>query len=79
LARGPSSWTDPTGTPRFGQKQNPRGRTYYWIYGEKDPEDRGIDSDVAALAERYVTITPLRFDLTAHDRLEMLRGWSLRL
>ena len=64
---------------RWDRRRDPRGRTYYWIYGEKDPEDRGIDSDVAALAERYVTVTPLRFDLTAHDRLEMLRGWSLRL
>jgi 5'-nucleotidase len=59
------------------RRSDPRGRTYYWMVGDLAPEDKGIDSDVAALAERYVTVTPLRFDLTDRARLDEVRGWNL--
>lgn len=58
---------------------DPRGRTYYWITGKPEAEDDGADTDVSAFAQGYVTVTPLRFDLTAHDRIEAMRGWDLRL
>jgi len=62
------------------KRSDPRGRTYYWMIGNLEPEDQGIDSDVAALAERYVTVTPLRFDLTDPARMEEMQGhWGLRL
>ena len=61
------------------QRRDPRGRTYYWMTGQEAPEDVGVDSDVAALAERYVTVTPLRFDLTDHARLDEVRGLDLTL
>lgn len=57
-------------------RQDPRGRPYYWIGGEAPtgvPED---GTDFGALAEGYVSITPLHLDLTAHQTMEMLRGWS---
>lgn len=57
-------------------RQDPRGRPYYWIGGEAPtgvPED---GTDFGALAEGYVSITPLHLDLTAHQSMEMLRGWS---
>jgi len=34
---------------------------------------------VAALADGYVTVTPLRFDLTDHERLGDVRAWDFRL
>jgi broad specificity polyphosphatase/5'/3'-nucleotidase SurE len=45
--------------------------------GDLAPEDVGIDSDVAALADRYVTVTPLRFDLTDPERMDEMRSWGL--
>lgn len=57
-------------------RQDPRGRPYYWIGGEAPtgvPED---GTDFGALAEGYVSITPLHLDLTAHQSMETLRGWS---
>ncbi|MBM4017934.1 MAG: 5'/3'-nucleotidase SurE [Planctomycetes bacterium] len=61
------------------RRRDPRGRTYYWMIGDLEPEERGIDSDVAALADRYVTVTPLQFDLTDHPRMDEMRGWDLAL
>lgn len=71
----------PMGLDRFGEKflkrHDPRGRTYYWATGEPNADGRNQESDLAALRRGFVTVTPLRFDLTRHDQLEHMRGWKL--
>ena len=58
-------------------RQDPRGRPYYWIDGS-DPEDHAEEgTDVNAVAEGYVSLTPAHMDLTSHRWLEELRGWGL--
>ena len=37
------------------------------------------DTDVSALAEGYITVTPLQFDLTQAARLRQMEGWQWRL
>ena len=64
---------------QWDKRQDPRGRTYYWIYGDEDVEEDGVESDVSALADRFVTVTPIRYDLTDHGRLDGLRRLDLRL
>jgi 5'-nucleotidase len=57
-------------------REDPRGRPYYWIGGEAPtgvPED---GTDFGALAEGYVSITPLHLDLTAYRVMEALQGWK---
>jgi 5'-nucleotidase len=61
------------------RREDPRGRSYYWLVGDVEREDAGRESDVAALADHYVTVTPLRYDLTDHARLDEVRGWDLGL
>jgi 5'-nucleotidase len=63
----------------FVKNVDPRGRTYYWLgadYGCADPHP---DTDETALAEGYVTLTPLQFDLTHHAMLHAMqqRDWTL--
>ncbi|MGH7760219.1 MAG: 5'/3'-nucleotidase SurE [Candidatus Dormibacteraceae bacterium] len=41
--------------------------------------DIDLDTDAAALAAGWVTITPITFDLTAHDVLEDITAWKLKL
>jgi 5'-nucleotidase len=56
------------------EREDPRGRPYYWIEeGENDwePHDR---SDYQAVRDRYVSVTPLRPDLTAHDAMAIAEG-----
>lgn len=58
-------------------RHDPRGRPYYWINGS-DPEDQAEEgTDISAVAEGYVSITPAHMDLTSHRWLEELRGWGL--
>jgi 5'-nucleotidase len=63
----------------YEARVDPRGRRYYWLLPDGLQGGAHIDSDVAALANHYVTITPLHFDLTARQRLESLRHdrWAL--
>lgn len=49
------------------------GRHRYRVYGEAvDPADEEPDTDVAAIAERRVALTPLHFDLTHHAGVKAL-------
>jgi len=61
------------------RRSDPRGRTYYWMIGDQEIEDAGLETDVSAMAERYVTVTPLGFDLTDHGRMDDVRQWNLGL
>ena len=63
----------------FVRNVDPRGRTYYWLgadYGCPVPHP---DTDEVALAEGFVTLTPLHFDLTHHAMLAEMqrREWTL--
>ncbi|HMQ31635.1 MAG TPA: 5'/3'-nucleotidase SurE [Chloroflexaceae bacterium] len=58
-------------------RHDPRGRPYYWIDGA-EPEDHAEEgTDVAAVAEGYVSLTPAHMDLTSHRWLDELRGWGV--
>ena len=41
--------------------------------------DDDLDTDAAALAAGWVTLTPITFDLTAYESLEYVAGWRLKL
>ena len=48
----------------FIARDDPHGRQYYWLTGEFVNFDRGKDTDVWALANNYVSVVPVQFDLT---------------
>ncbi len=57
--------------PKIIQKKDPRQRTYYWI-GTGAPKAIGDNnSDVKAIKQGYITITPLQTDLTDYPLLEL--------
>ncbi|MCD6594788.1 5'/3'-nucleotidase SurE [bacterium] len=59
----------------FERRIDPQGRTYYWMSGTMVEVDRGEDSDLMALRHRYVSITPIRYDLTAKDKIPTIENW----
>jgi 5'-nucleotidase len=56
----------------FEKRVDPRENTYYWISGEYSSKAQNKDTDVAALAEGYITITPIQYDLTRYDLMYTL-------
>jgi len=55
-----------------------RGRPYYWLAGEIIP-DPGIseDTDIYAVEKGYVSLTPVKINLTDYDTLEWLKSAKL--
>lgn len=61
---------------RLDARVDPRGQPYYWIGGEYPTGVPDEGTDFGALEEGYVSVTPLRLDLTNHAVLERLAGWE---
>ncbi len=53
--------------------RSPSGRKFLWIKGGPQLLPTGPDTDVTANLDGYISITPMRCDLTAHDVIEDLR------
>jgi 5'-nucleotidase len=56
--------------------QDPRGRTYYWLFEQRIDKDVAPDSDYAAIFEGAVSITPLHLDPTHTESLNHLSHWA---
>jgi 5'-nucleotidase len=67
-------WTD-----EYDQRQDPRGRAYFWNSSVFKLGETEADTDVAALRDGYITVTPLQFDLTHYATLREWQGreWGL--
>ncbi len=59
------------------EKQDPRGRTYYWIGGQLTSWEPEPDTDYAAVSQGLVSITPVHLDLTDYRAMDVLRSWPL--
>lgn len=61
---------------RYGKQTDSRGRSVYWLDGTLDKHAASPDSDLAAIRDGYVAITPLRFQMTDAARLAELTRWE---
>lgn len=60
----------------FEERKDPRGQNYYWLTGEFKNMDEGDDTDEWALANGYISIVPVQFDLTAYRYIPALNEWN---
>jgi 5'-nucleotidase len=62
------------------ERIDPGGRPYYWIGGERPTGDtEEVGTDVWAVAQGCISITPIRLDMTARRFLESMQDWSVEL
>lgn len=61
----------------FDKRQTPQGRDYYWLTGKFVNLDGGLDTDEWALENKFVSLVPVQFDLTAHHFINTLNTWDL--
>lgn len=63
---------------KFEERFDPNGRRYFWMAGDFENSDKGLDTDEAALADNYVSVVPCTYDLTAHHVITQLNtDWSI--
>jgi len=58
------------------EREDPHGHKYYWFGGGPPTDVTESGTDVTALAEKRISVTPLQLDLTAYDVLDELRHWK---
>lgn len=56
----------------FEERFDPTGRPYYWLGGRFESLDDGEDTDLAAIADGAVSVSPLHYDLTAYAHFDAL-------
>jgi 5'-nucleotidase len=60
------------------KRKDPFGRDYYWIGGGPPGGVGEPGTDLHAVADGYVSITPVQIDLTHHALMEQIAAWKLR-
>jgi len=61
----------------FEQRQDPRSRIYYWMSGRLSETENHPDSDIVAVKNGKVSVTPVHFDLTNYGIMNQLKTWQL--
>jgi 5'-nucleotidase len=61
---------------RFERRQDPRQRSYYW-YGRQEPVPGTSDTDVNAISQNCLSITPIQCDLTDYKTLAEMPAFTI--
>jgi 5'-nucleotidase len=63
----------------FEKRTDLRGKHYYWFAGESMEYEDEEDTDVAAVKQNYISVTPIHYDLTNHSFLPNLKSWDISI
>jgi len=63
----------------YDRRTDPRGRVYFWSHPDYSCPDPHPDTDITALADGYITVTPLQFNLTHEGLLQEMNRWTWRV
>jgi 5'-nucleotidase len=58
------------------ERLDPYGNPYYWVGGPAVADDAEPGTDVAALRDGKISVTPIALDLTSHELLAELATWD---
>jgi 5'-nucleotidase len=63
---------------RIEKREDPLGRPYFWLGGSLAEEARGAEpgTDVRAVADGFISVTPIQLDMTAYAVLPALKKWA---
>jgi 5'-nucleotidase len=59
------------------EKTDPRGKKYYWIGGGPVVADPRRNTDIEAVSNSHISITPLHLDLTHYSSIPGMKKWRL--
>lgn len=62
--------------PIISEHIDPRGKLYYWIGEQRNGFHAEGGTDFEAIDEGFVSVTPMRSDLTNHQAIDLLKKWE---
>jgi len=57
------------------KSKDPRGRVIYWVGPPGKEKDEGEGTDFYAVKHHYVSISPIKVDLTHHETVSKVTSW----
>ncbi len=57
--------------------KDPFGKVYYWI-GGKPVQNGDMDTDTGVVSRGYISITPMKIDMTDYEFLERIKNWEIK-
>jgi 5'-nucleotidase len=70
--QGTSRWHD-----TFDMRRDPANREYFWLTGRMDVTDTEEDTDQIAIRNKFVSVTPIRYELTDGRMRERMASWGI--
>lgn len=70
--QGKAVWDD-----RFEVRRDPGNKEYYWLTGSLEEVEKELDVDQWAVKNRYISVTPIQYDLTDYTMLDVMKRWKL--
>jgi 5'-nucleotidase len=64
-------------TDIFEKRTDLRGKTYYWLAGESLEYEDEENTDIVAVKQNYISVTPIHYDLTNYEFLNDLGKWNI--
>lgn len=61
------------------RERDPRGNPIYWVGPPGAEQDAGAGTDFHAVRNGYISVTPLKVDLTNHRQLQQTSSWLQEL
>ncbi len=61
----------------FIERKDPRGNSYYWVSGTAMELEQNEDSDILAINNNYISISPIHFDLTHFKTYQRLKDLKI--
>ena len=70
--QGKAVWND-----TFDVRRDPANKEYYWLTGDLEESDEGLEYDQSAILNNYVSVTPIHYDLTDYNSVEIMGRWGI--
>ena len=67
-----SKWDD-----IYEKRTDPFGKDYYWLTGKLVEIENEDHSDQSAIKNKFVSVTPIHFDLTDYDTFKKMKSWGI--
>ncbi len=64
---------------RLEKRTDPRGRFYYWLTGQREPVSDAEGTDGWAVANGFISVTPIHLNMTDDRLMHDVTTWELAL
>ncbi|MBM4168797.1 MAG: 5'/3'-nucleotidase SurE [Ignavibacteria bacterium] len=71
-SQGKAIWAD-----IYDARRDPANKEYFWLTGNLEEADTSHDADQWAVTHKYVSVSPIQYDLTDYPTMGVLKTWGV--